>query len=247
MLTIVRTNQIGYIVSANQILGMSTTDVTTTGLVCGQILKQTSTSFTNSSLNGTSILYSTGLSTVPARGFVQAGFATFDGGTANGTFSFDNNDGGTAGTLGGTLNFAVASNGQATITPSSGPVLDLYLVDTNTAFVMDEGLQVNTGFLESQSLSPFNNFSISGNYFFGLLESQAVTGGTVGSGVETSAGSGTLTATTDSSQPNGMLSTGLGQVFTLTIAGDGRATDVTGDIYYIISPTRFLTFNSTAN
>ncbi len=110
---------------------------------------------------------------------------------------------------------------------------------------MDEGVQVNIGFLEPQSSSPFNNSSISGSYFFGLAESQAVTAGTVSSGVETSAGNGTLTATTDDSQPNGMLSTGVNQVFALNIAGSGRATDASGDIYYLISPTRFLTFNST--
>jgi hypothetical protein len=241
-------NAVFYIVSAGHLLSMDTDMESSNGLTSGEIWSQTSTSFANASLSGNVVLYTTGLSTVAGDSFVQAGILNFNSANANGTISLDTNDGGTQGTVSTTFTYSVAADGQVDITPATGTVLDLYLIDTNKAFIMDEGPLVNSGMLEAQSAGPFSNSSISGSYFLGLAEYPAVTAAGVSSSVAYSSGNGMLFSTSDQSSASGSLLTAQSQTFTLTIdATTGRATDASGNIYYIISPTRFVTIESTAH
>jgi|SRR5579875_654805 len=239
-------DSIFYIVSANHLLSMDSDLESSNGLTSGEILRQTSTSFTNSFLNGTVVLYSTGVSSVAGASYSQAGLLTFNSATGTGTISLDTNDGGTSGTLSSTFTYSVAAYGQVTINLPTGPGPDLYLIDTNKAFIMDEGANVNGGRLEPQAGGPFSNSSVNGNYFFGEAEAPATTSGENDSGVAASAGNGTLNFTSDSSISSGLLLSGQTQTPVLTIAATGRATDGSGNIYYIISPTRFVLFSSTS-
>ncbi|HLW82833.1 MAG TPA: hypothetical protein VKS20_12425 [Candidatus Acidoferrales bacterium] len=240
-------NSVVYVVSGGHLLLM-TTDPISSGLLSGEIQAQTSTAFSNSSLTGNVVLYSSGLSTVAGNSFVQAGILNFNSANANGTVSLDTNDGGTQGTVSTTFTYSVAANGQVTLTPATGPVLDLYLIDTNKAFIMDEGSLVNSGMLQAQSAGPFSNSSVSGSYFLGLAEYPAVTAADVSSSVAYSSGNGVLFSTSDQSSASGSLLTAQMQTFTLTISGaTGRATDASGNIYYIISPTSFVTIEATAH
>lgn len=236
-----------YIVSAGHLLSMNTdpeTGASGIGLTTGEIWQQTSTSFTNPSLNGNVILYSTGVSTASgANNFVQAGLMTFNSANGSGTLSLDTNDGGTPGTISTTFTYTVASDGHVTINLASGSGPDLFLIDTNKAFMMDSGANINAGMIEPQASGSFSNSTVSGSYFLGDAEYQATTGGTVGSGIATSAGSGTVNATVDSSAASSpFLTSGQTLSLTLTVAPNGRATDNVGDIFYIISPTRLVLF-----
>jgi hypothetical protein len=247
-LTILGSNQVGYIVSASQILVMSTTDITTTGLASGQILQQSTASFTENSLNGAAIQYDTGVGSVAGKGYAEAGPITFNSSTSQGTFDFDTDDSGTSGTLSGTFTYSVSANGHVTLTGTPPFLPDLWLIDINKAFVMGTGASVNTGFFEPQSAGPFSVASISGNYAVGMAQAQPVTGGNVTSGVASSSGNGTLSAILDISMPSGQLQSAQAQSLTLTItsANVGRFTDSDNGIGFIISPTEFVRIDSTA-
>lgn len=240
-------NSAVYVVSGGHLLWM-TTDPVSGGLLCGEIQAQTSIAFDNTFLTGNVILDSSGLSSVAGDSFVQAGILNFNSSNATGTISLDTNDGGTQGTVSTTFTYSVAADGQVTLTPATGPVLDLYLIDTNKAFIVDEGSLVNSGMLEAQSAGPFSNSSVSGSYFLGLAEYPAVTAASVSSSVAYSSGNGMLFSTSDQSSASGSLLSAQSQTFTLTINGTtGRATDASGNIYYIISPTSFVTIQATAH
>ena len=234
-------NQVEYIVSANRILLMSTDAESTKGLLSGQIETQTSTAFTNTSLTGTTVIYSTGLSSVANDSFIEVGIVTFNSTTLTGTTSLDSNDGGTASTNTGTFSYSVSANGHVTITPASGTGPDLYLIDTNKAFLMGKGSNAEAGMVDPQTGGPFTAGSVSGSYFSGEAEYAAVKGVEVSSGVETSTGTGTLNVTFDkSSTVSPFLISGQSLQVTLTVDPTGRATDTFGDIYYIISPTKLV-------
>ena len=174
---------------------------------------------------------------------------TFDSNTATGTIKLDTNDGGTAGPVSTTFTYSVAADGHVTINPAIGPAPDLYLQDTNKAFMIDNGSFVNAGLVDAQSAAPFSSASVSGNYFFGLAEYAAVTAGGVSSGVVTSAGAGAANATVDSSAASGTLGAGQAQAITLTLADAtlGRLTDNLGNIIYIVSPTEYVAMQATAS
>jgi len=241
-------NSVGYIVSANRILVMTTDAESTNGLTSGQMVTQTSAAFSNTSLNGTTVIYSTGLSSVAGDSFIQAGILTFNSTTLTGTTSLDTNDGGTASTNTGTFSYSVSANGHVTITGGAGSSPDLYLIDTNKAFLMGKGSETDAGALDPQTGGPFTAASVSGNYFSGEAEFAAVTGAEVGSGVETSTGNGTVNDIFDkSSKESPFLISGQSLILTLTVAPTGRATDNFGDIYYIISPTKLVLMDSSFN
>src|SRR5579875_1027450 len=242
------TAPIVYIVSSARLLLMDTAPVSSNGIVSGEIVQQTSASFANSSLNGSMVLYSTGLSSVAGKSFVQAGVLTFNSTTLTGTISLDTDDGGTPGTVSTTFTYSVAANGKVSLTPAGGSIPDLFLIDTDKAFMMGTGAHMNAGMLDPQSAGPFANSSVSGNYFFGEAEYVAVTAGGVSSGVAVSTGNGSATATVDESDAGGTLTASQTQSLTLTLtdATTGRFTDNMGDILYIISPTKFVSMESAA-
>lgn len=237
-----------YIVSATHVLSMETDAEGSSGLICGEILQQTSTSFTNSALTGNVVLYTTGLSSTSGNSYVQAGVLNFNSLSSNGSISLDTNDGGAQNTISTPFTYVVAGTGETFLTPSTGTPLDLFLIDTNKAFVMDEGSLVNAGMLEAQAAGPFNNTFVNGSYFDGLVESAPVAAEGVSSGVAFSSGNGVVFATSDQSNTGGQLLTGQAQTITLTItSSSGRATDSSGNIYYIISLTRFVSIQATAH
>ena len=237
-----------YIVSATHVLSMQTDAEGSSGLICGEILQQTSTSFTNSALTGNVVLYTTGLSSTSGNSFVEAGVLNFNSLNSNGTINLDTNDGGAQNSVSTNFTYAVAGTGEVFVTPSTGTPFDLFLIDTNKAFVMDESSFVNAGMLEAQAAGPFNNTFVNGSYFDGLAEYPPATAEGVSSGVAFSSGNGVVFATSDQSNTGGQLLTGQAQTITLTItSSSGRATDSSGNIYYIISLTRFVSIQATAH
>ena len=233
-----------YIIDATRILMMTAGNEVSTGLVSGELRAQSTSSFSDSSLNGVSVLYSVGLGSTAGDSDVNAGLLSFNG-SGSVSISIDENNSGTISTNTGTYGYSVAANGRVTITGGSGHQPIFYLLGNNEGFEMSTDSGASAGSFEPQSAGPFTIASVSGNYFFGQV-ALSVTGAVVGSGVATSTGNGTLTTTGDVSGPGGVLVSGQSLSYTLTVSSNGRVTDNQGDIYYIISPSKVVAISSTS-
>jgi hypothetical protein len=230
------TSGVAYIVSASRMLVMETDPEGTTGIEAGQVLAQSSTSFSNASLNGISVEYEEGLDS-SKNAAATIGLLTFNGVTGV-TFSRDYNDNGTTTTQAGNLTYATSANGRAVLQQGGAPFAILYLVDKNKGFLMSTGSSVTAGFLEPQATGPFSNASINGSYFLGTVPPSAASSNAI-SGVLASPGNGSASVTLDVSGASGLFSGESGSP-ALTVATNGRATDTAGDVYYIISATKLL-------
>lgn len=230
------TSGVAYIVSASRMLLMETDPEGTTGIEAGQALAQSSTPFSNASLSGISVEYEEGLDS-SAKPAATIGLLTFNG-AAGATFSRDYNDNGTTTTQAGILTYAASPNGRTVLQQGGAPFAVLYLVDNNKGFVMSTGSSVTAGFLEPQAAAPFSKASISGSYFLGTVPPSAASSNAI-SGVLASPGNGSASVILDVSGGSGLI---FGESGTpaLTVATSGRATDTTGDVYYMISATKLL-------
>lgn len=213
-------NYVCYIVSANRALTMSSDNESTAGLLGGEVLAQSSTPFSATSLNGTAVGYGVGDLTT------SLGLWNFDGSaTASFSLAWSANFIFSAPET-GTLSYVVEPNGRVTTAGTSvaagvpgAPIL--YLVDNNKGFLMSTDFVVSAGFLEPQTGGPFSNSSLSGNYFFGTVSPAAINS-TMASGVGTSTGDGTLNLTTDESTTGGFpLIHGLSAVVSVTVSSSG--------------------------
>ncbi len=235
-----QTTGVFYIVSHSQLLFMETDPESTAGLEAGQVLAQTSSAFSNASLNSIAVEYEVGLGSTAAQPSAAVGFLTFNG-TGSATFSRDYSSAGTTTTQAASLSYSVAANGRVIVQQAGAPFVYLYLVDTNKGFIMSAGNSATRGFFEQQAAGPFSTASISGNYFLGN-QPPPVTPMAAVSGVLTAA-NGIASFTQDVSSKSGLFIGETGST-TLTVAANGRATDNVGinnnDVYYIISATKFL-------
>lgn len=233
----------GYIVSANQLVLITTGAESTAGLKSGTILSQASTSFTENSL-GALVIYG-GLVLELASTTISGGFHCL---------AVDNSPVAGGSDIGGLL--SVSSNGRGTTFPAilnrSAPCYNVgveqgeavfYLVDTSTGFfVSKQNVAAESGFFEAQN-APAVAASISGNYFFGTAP-----GSTIASGVLTADGVSTMNMTSDTSRNSGTLTAGQTQSLSYTldypISGTGRVTIGGTSAGYIISPTKFVFLDS---
>lgn len=165
-----------YIVSTAELLTMSNDAQSTNSPVqAGTALQAPGAgSFSSTSLNGTSVLYTTGLdenTAIPPAPVADVQVGLFNAGSNSFTFDSDENDGGTLKlnkSSSGT--YLVALNGRVPLTTTKGGAPILYLVSTNEGFVVGTDSTVAAGFFESQSASgTFSNSSVSGVYGFGNI------------------------------------------------------------------------------
>jgi hypothetical protein len=219
-------------------LFMETDQETTAGLEAGQAFAQNSAPFSNASLNGITVEYEEGLSATLTQPAAGVGFLSFDG-AGSATLNRDYVDGGILRTEIASLTYAVSANGRVVVQQGGGAFAYLYLVSANKGFIMSAGNSATTGFFEPQSAGPFSGASISGNYFLGN-QPPPVPPVTAVSGVLTSH-SGITEFIQDVSGKTGLFAGETGSP-TLAVAANGRATDSfgVGDVYYIISTTKFL-------
>lgn len=235
-----------YIVSANQALLMTTDAESSSGLICGEMQSQSSTSFANSDLKGTAVFYLEDVGSTAGDARATLGLTSFDGAGNLIVVSQDKNDSGvnTTKTNQTGLTYSVAANGRVTITGANSP-LGGYLLSPTSAFLMETSGGTNAGFVEVQSGGPFSAASISGNYIFSVAP-PAVIASVLASGVAVSNGSGILNITADQSGPLGLA---LDQTITASgfnIASNGVGTDRVGDAIYMISPTKAVLINVSA-
>jgi len=209
-------------------------------LTLGTILVQPSSGFTNASLQGTTVDELTGLAPndgSPAAD-VMLGFANWDG-NGNGTFSLDENNGGTITqqqTSQGT--YSVASNGRVTLSGFGGSPPILYLTNTNTAFVLGQTNSVAFGNLESQSASPpFNNLSILGTYLGGTINpAQSPVVDSVA--YLLADGGGNMTGVAYTSGPSGPGSENLAASYQVSSTGRAVLTGNPAGFMYVVSASK---------
>jgi hypothetical protein len=162
-------NFVFYVVNSSELVMMALDSTEEPPVIfAGQVLEQSGT-FSNSSLNGTSILETQGLdqSSSPAVPDVQAGFLTTNG-QGDFTATLDENDGGTVTTGNATSgNYSVASNGRVTLTNAGKHPPVFYLISENEGFGIGTDSEVSFGMFQPQSGSDFNNASLTGNYYGG--------------------------------------------------------------------------------
>jgi len=239
-------HEVIYIVSVNQALIITTDVEFSAGLMSGEMQSQSSTSFANSDLKGTAVFYLEDVGNTMGDARATLGLTSFDGAGNLTVVSQDKNDSGvhTTKTNQTGLTYSVAANGRITITGANSP-LGGYLLSPTSAFLMETSGGTNAGFVEVQSGGPFSAASVSGNYIFGVAP-PAAPASVLASGVATSAGGGTLNITADQSGPLGLA---LDQSITATglnMATNGVGSDSTGDVIYIISPTKAVLINVSA-
>lgn len=220
-----------YVVSANELLVVTTNTFSSAGLLSGAILSQASTSFSNSSLNAPAVYYQIGvnLSSPTTQSFAEIGLLSPDG-SGGLSATYDKSLAGAI-TQGQTFTtaYSVLTAGRVTISgwygDSSSPLRILYLVDNNKAFFLDTDNRAGFGFVEPQSAAPaggFSNASLSGT-FSAATASPSVGPDPNGCGLATLDGSGSFTQIASFSTTSGLLidqtTTG-----TYSIAANGRGT-----------------------
>jgi len=231
------TNYSFYVISATQLLVMEI-DSGTTPLVSGSILQQAPGPFSNSSLNGNSILATTALAN-STQTQSQVGIVTTNGGGGL-SFSANENTGGALSTPSSTTgSYAVTSNGRAALTNSGIATPDpvLYLVSTNEAFIVGTDPAVTFGFMEPQT-SPF---TLATTYAGGSL---APVQSSASDQVDIAVGDGlgNLGFTTDASTSTGLFENQVSSG-TCSLASNGECalTELSGTTgyIYVVSPTEF--------
>jgi len=230
-----------YVVNSSQLLIIQIDPISQglQTLFSGQIVQQQGLTYSDSDLNGVSVLGLQGLNTncEPACADAQLVFVTWNG---SGSLSHtdDENDGGTVSSNSGSGTYSVGSNGRVTLSGTGDHSPIFYLTGKNAGFsVGSGGSKVGFGSMVAQSGSNFNNNSLSGNYYGGSWELVSsnecaeVDLSTVSSGNGTDIGE-TNCGESPRSNTNS---------FTYTVSSDGR-TVITSNglptgIVYIVSPS----------
>jgi hypothetical protein len=224
-------NLTAYVVSASELLVMRTDTFSSSGLLSGPVLSQTSISFDNQALDSLAVYYQLGALPGPPEtsSFAEIGVLAPDG---NGglAVTYDNNTGGTiSANQTFTANYAVANTGRVTISgwygKATAPQRVLYLIDKNKAFFMDTDANAGLGFVEPQAAAPtggFTNASFSGTFSAGTVTS-SISANINATGLVTVDGSGKFSESATASTVSGLFvnqtTTG-----TYSVSGNGRGT-----------------------
>jgi hypothetical protein len=238
-------NSVIYVVSSTDVLILNSDNQTSNSLFAGELLQQSGTPFSANPLSGAYIAYQSGLGSTAGTSRTTLLLLNASGSGISGTQL--RNDAGSfqSKSLTG-ITYSVASSGRMTVVGGSNPPI-FYLATPNQAFILSGDSTVETGFLQSQTGSPFSNSSASGTYAFGALDPQHANVSD-NSGVATFDGVSAITGTSDdnsrgSLSPNGTFnqtysvdSTGLGHILSgCTITATSTTCQT---IFYVISPTR---------
>jgi len=252
-------NLVFYMVSSTEALFM-TTDSLPAGkpIFSGELKKQAGPFTANSFDNSDYVIHAEGLGTNGGNDtfIAQATFTT----NGNATLTSDENNNGTEGTEQiSAITLTIASNGRTTVSGGGGghqPVI--YLIDSNSAFLVDTSNSVSFGFIEKQTGGPFSNASLSGPVFFG--GDAPNTGTSFSSGTATFDGVGGITGTSDSSGANGLKKdtfspTSNGGTYSFSITSTPQGKGFVGmnsngtpmSIAYVISGSKLIFMNTGSN
>jgi large repetitive protein len=237
-------NQAFYVISANELLMISTDPLSVTNAIYGgSVLKQAAGAFSNASLNGASVIAVEGFtSSGSSLGVtIQMGVITAAG-TGTFTISADENKAGVLSPISSSGAYSVAANGRTPIADKDHSWV-IYLVGPNQGFVVDAKPSATSGMLEAQSVGLFTGGSLSGNFIFGD-GTPVVKTSTLQSGVASANGIANIGSTIDQNAA-GVLTAGMALADTYTVAGNGRVVlSGSKQIMYIISPSKAVVVNS---
>jgi hypothetical protein len=233
-------NYVFYVVSPTEMLMMAV-DISQTPsiILAGQVLAQSSTSFTDAALDGTSVIELQSVGSAVNEPIAAAGLFVTTG-TATYTLNADQNQAGTMSTLAESGTYSVAANGRVVLTPTGGgSTRVLYLVAPNQAFIVGTNAGVDFGTVEPQTA----NASLSGVYLGGSQQPQS-------SSVNEEADSfnftgATLSATSDQNNTGGPTSQTISASYSGTVTlptGRQVVTQSSTAILYLypISSTQFV-------
>ena len=252
-----------YAVSTSEFLVLAGDPQSSNGLYVGSAMRQSAGSFSTSSLNAKSIVYTSGLgnSGGTAVSRVSVGILNPTSGTA--TFSGQQNDGGTLQAQSATgVTYTVATNGRVSFAGGGGGSAPLvYLVGPNQGYVLfvDSGSgtpHVESGFLEPQTGGPFSSSSANGTYAFGTIQPDVLgisdesgiaifnSTTTQANGTSDNNSSGTLNpANTFGPASYSVDATGLGVIH----AGCSIDGGTCQTVIYLISPTKAVVMDATSS
>jgi hypothetical protein len=159
-----------YVVSATEVLVLGSDDQTTNSVFGGELLKQSTSSFSANPLSGAYIGYQAGVSTnLAGAGRVTLILLNASGTGISGTQI--RNDGGTFQDKPLTgLTYTVTPSGRMTIPGGGTGSPLLYLVSANEAFFLGGDNPTDTGVFQSQTGGPFTGTTLSGSYAFGNMD-----------------------------------------------------------------------------
>lgn len=235
-----------YAVSATQLLVVEI-DSVTGNIVSGSILQQQPGSFTDSSLNGTSVLETTASASGATQ--AQAGFYVTTGSGGSTLNGWENTGGASTQNNNIAGSYSVSSNGRVTLTGSgiASPDPVLYLVNANEAFIVGADTAVTFGFMEAQSGAPFS--ALNGQYAGGSVP-PVLSAANDQIDIVVADGMGNLNFTTDVTSGTG-LSQGQASTGTCTLDSTGQCTlmesgNTTGFVF-AVSPTEFYQLYNDSN
>ena len=136
--------------------------------------------------------------------------------------------------------YSVASNGQVTVYNAGVAGGKYYLTSRNTGFLLGFDTGVSIGEVRPQVLSSPSLASLSGSYFASQAAGGA-SGSLVATGVATSPGNGFLGTIMDVGSGGSFVTRTDLIGGALTDTGNGRFTDVQGNVIYMLSGDAFLT------
>ncbi len=240
-----------YIVSPKQALFMET-DLS--GLAVGQILAQTTTSFSDAQLSGITVEYEQGLGSSSGQPSAGIGLINFSGGTATVTRDYADSNAAPSSQSFSLSYSSVAPNGRAALNGTLAAIV--YLVDLNKGFIMSSTDSATAGFFEPQAplpKMPFEVDLINGMYFGGTVPpsiANASFGLPAVNDVEFLSPHAPLFGSQNPCYTED-LSRGNTSFRNFQIAGgelgvswavdaNGRGHDGLGNVYYLVSPSKFL-------
>jgi hypothetical protein len=217
-------NLVAYVVSERELMVMTTGKVSSSGLLSGSVLSQSSASFDSTALNSPEVYYQMGVDTSSptSESFAEVGILTPDG---KGGLSV-NYDSGVARNQSFAASYSVLNSGRVTTGGwhiGASPVL--YLVDKNRGFFLDTSANVGLGSFEPQTAPAsggFTNSSFSGAFSAGTL-APSVAPNINAIGSATLDGSGNFSESDSASGPTGLSVSQMTTGGSYSIASNGRA------------------------
>jgi hypothetical protein len=198
------------------------------------------TTFSQSSLNGASVLRTTAQSSSGPIVDIAAASAN---GSGNITVNENVNSAGTFTASSPVISYQVAPNGRVTTSGETTPPV-LYLNGVNQGFLLGTDADVTFGLLEPQATGPFSDASFSGAYTFGT-ENPSATTVILETGVLSANGSGNATGTSDQSSSTGLVQNQAVNL-TVSISMNGTGNVGSGTTAIVISENKLIFINNTS-